>query len=487
MQFVLTLKVFKMKKLFLILLTIVPLICFSQKIKVKKDIVSFDGVNVAKVNSKIRNNYKFTTLDGKKAFDVVFKGMSADNLEGFQWLELTSANGKTTEIPYEVLMTSFSVTKLVIKLLSTKYELITTKGIDMAKVDTFFAVEREKLSDKYAKAVVEAKTAAANREKTVGRFNPFVKDDGTILFGGSTGTKIVGRVSYSQNSYYVSDLDGITVGTAKGCSTCTTVEAKTYTDEDFKFDYGSRTMMTGRFSRSFAQIFVEELLGRGYQLQHEAKFQKRRLQAERVKVAKEQSINLYGVRGKVTDKDGKIYDGIIYAIFEKLQINPSQQESGIYDMDAIDKYGKFVSVKYKNEKNRSRIKKFSAKDNVTFCADDEGVEKCFMGLKTKGNAMKKFANASNFGFDNSYFYEVVYQNKGNLILTKPGEEGTHVLKFADKKEGFMLDNRKNEKLSEKLAKHITNCKDLSNDIKNLEFDLKNFESLKQIIDEYCKS
>ena len=309
-----------MKKIILALLVTLPLLGVAQKIKVKKGIVSFDGTDVAKVDDDVRNNYKFSTLKGEKAFDVVFKGMSANNLEGFQWLELTSADGKVTEIPYEVLMTSFSVTKLIIKLLSEKYELITMNGIDMAKVDEFFAVEREVLSDKYAKAVVSAKADEAERQATVGRYNPFVKDDGTILFGGSTGTKIAGRAYYSDNTYTVKDLDGITIGTAKGCSTCTDVDAKTYTDEEFKFDYGSRTMMTGRFSRSFAQIFVEELLGRGYELQHEAKAYKARLHDERVKIAKENSVNLYGVDGYVQEEDGTKYSGTVYAIFEKLEI-----------------------------------------------------------------------------------------------------------------------------------------------------------------------
>ncbi|NRD20418.1 hypothetical protein HNV08_10205 [Winogradskyella eckloniae] len=475
-----------MKKIILALLITLPLLSFGQKIKVKKGIVTFDGKEVAKVDDDTRDNYKFSTLKGEKAFDVVFKGMSANNLEGFQWLEMTSADGKKTEIPYEVLMTSFSVTKLIIKLLSEKYELITSNGIDMAKVNDFFAVEREILSDKYAKAVVAAKADEEARQKTVGRYNPFVKDDGTIVYGGSQGTNIAGYASYHNNTYTVKDLDGIVIGTAKGCSTCTDVDATTYTDETFKFDYGSKTMMTGRFSRSFAQIFVEELLGRGYTLQHEAKAYKKRLHNERVSVAKEQSINLYGVAGNVTDTDGTVYKGTVYAIFEQLQLDPSQQESSVYDMNSIDKFGKFVSVKYKNEKNRDRTKKFAAKDNVTFCANDNGTEKCFMGMKTKGNALKKLSNASNLGFDNSYFYEIIYEKNGHMVLAKPGEEGTYVLKFTDQKVGFMIDSRKNDKISEKLAKFIGSCKSLAEDINNGEFDLSNLDNLKQIVDEYCK-
>ncbi|MCD2259488.1 hypothetical protein [Psychroserpens luteolus] len=477
-----------MKKIILLALMVIPMLSFAQKIKVKKGTVTFDGKAVAKVNTELRDNYLFSTLSGEKAFDVVFKGLSASNTEGFQWLELTSASGQKTEIPYEVLMTSFSPTKLIIKLLSAKYGLITSDGIDMAQVDEFFAQEREVLSDKYMKNVVSAKADQAERKAKIGRYNAFVKDDGTIVFGGSTGTRIMGRVVYGNNAYSVIDLDGITVGTATGCSTCTTVKAKTFTDEEFEFDYGSRTMMTGRFSRSFGQLFVEELLGRDYKLGREAKAYKARLHKEKVKVAKENSVNLYGVPGSVTDKDGKTYTGIVYVIFEKLQLDPAQQESDLYDMNSIDKFGKFVSVKYKNDKGRPRTKKFAARNNIKFCATDDDEEKCFYGMKTKGNALKKLSNAGNLGFDNSYFYEVIYESKGHMVLSKPGEADTYVLKFADKKVGFMIDERKNEKISAALAKFIDNCAALGDDLKNNEFDLSNLSNLKTIIDEYgdCK-
>lgn len=444
----------------------------------------FDGKEVALVNSELRDNYLFSTLSGEKAFNVAFKGMSASNTEGFQWLEITSTDDKKTEVPYEILMTSLNPTKLIVKLLSAKYGLITSEGIAMETVATFFSKERETLSDKYAKAVIAAKNDQIERKAKVGSYRPFVKDDGTIVFGGTTGTKIMGRVSYGNNSYHVMDLDGITVGMASGCSTCTTVKAKTFTGEDFEFDYGSRTMMTGRFSRSFAQIFVEELLGRDYKLGREAKAYKERLHKEKVNIAKENSINLYGVPGYVIDEDGTKYEGTIYAIFEKLQLDPAQQESDLYDMNSIDKLGKFVSIKYKNDKGRIRTKRFAARNNIIFGATNDGKKDVFYGMRTKGNAMKKFSNATNLGFDNSYFYKVEYDSDNHSVLSKPGEPNKFVLKFADTKVGFMIDNRGNEKLSDALAEFVINCESLSEDIKNQEFDLGNFENLKSIVDEY---
>jgi hypothetical protein len=473
-----------MKKIVVLAFLLISTLAFSQKIKIKDDVISFDGKDVAKVNTDMRDHYLFSTLKGDKAFDVVFKGLSASNLEGFQWLELTSANGIKTEIPYEVLMTSFNSTKIIIKLLSDKYGLITSDGIQMDKVDAFFAEEREVLSDKYMKNVVNAEAEQAERKAKMERYNAFVKDDGTVVFGGSTGTSIVGRVYYNNNTYSVTDLDGITVGTATGCSTCTTVKAKTFTDEDFEFDYGSRTMMTVKFSRTFAQLFVEELLGRDYKLGHEAKAYKAQLHNEKVKIAKENSVNHYGVDGFVIDEDGTKYTGTIYVIFEELVLDPAQQDSDFNDMNSIDKYGKYVSVKYKNEKGSVRTKKFSAKDNVSFCVLENGNEQYFYGMKTKGNALKKLANASNFGFDNSYFYKLEYQVNNHMLLSKPGEEETLVLKFNTKDVGFMIDDRDNEKVAKALADFIDDCKTLVDDLNNNEFDLSNIDNLKTIINEY---
>lgn len=480
-----------MKKIFFSLLILIPVFAIGQKIKIKDGILFLDDNKVAMLDDDTRHFYKFSTLAGKKVFDVTFKGMSASNLEGFQWLEITSADGKTTEIPYEVLMTSFSSTKLVVKLLSSKYELMDASGLNMENINAFFAQEREVLSDKYAKAVVYANNDAAEREKTVGQFNPFVKDDGTILFGGPSGTQIVGKVYYSKNpeSYTVTDLDGITVAVASGCTTCTETKVKTYTDEEFSYDYGSRTMMQGRFSASQAKLLIDELVGRNYKLGREAKIKGKQLRNERVAIAKENSVNLYGVAGSVTDDEGVVYNGTIYAVFEKLIIDDSQRVNGMEDLDAVDNYGKNVSIEYNNEKGKTRIKKLKAKDDVSFCTLIDGEMSCFYGMKTKGNSLKKLTNAMNFGFDNSYFYREIKEVNGHQLLVKPGEEDLFVIKFKNKDVGFMIDGRDNESISEAFAKFIMDdCKSLATDLMNNEFDLNNKENLITILEEYntCK-
>ncbi|GGG43558.1 hypothetical protein [Bizionia arctica] len=468
----------------LFILFLLPVVSFSQKIKFKKDKIIFDDQEVAIFDSKSKT-YNFSYLNGEKAFDAIFHGEEEFKIEGFQWVELINTDGIKTEIPYEITKVSFSAKSIMVRLLSEKYNLIDANGINKANVEAFFAEDRESLSEKYAGDIAEANANEALKKSIMNTYNPFVKDDGTILFGGFQSTNIVGHASFNDNVYTITDLDRITVAqTKKTSNTVTSVNVLTYSGDSFSYDYGSRTMLTGQFSRSFAQLLVEELLIKGYKLGREAKAHNTALHNEKVKVAKENSVNLYGVSGYVIDEDGTKYEGTIYAVFEQLELNPDQEEPNVYDATSIDNYGKNVSVKYLNDKGNSRIKKFTAKDKISFCAIDNGEEKCFYGLSTKGNAMKKIANATNFGFNNAYFYQVSNSVDGNMLLTKPGETGTYVLKFSDKEDGFMIDSRNNEKLSEALSEFISNCASLSEDIKNNEFDLSEIINLNQILEEY---
>ena len=479
-----------MKNILLVLL-LLPVLAMGQKIKIKKDKILFDKKEVAIMeDGKSRDTYTFKYLSGEKAFDAAYKALSISAIQDHQYLEMTSADGTKTEIPYEILQTSFNSKKIIIRLLSEKYGLITSDGIDKDAVAAFFAQERESISEKYMKIAAEAKLEADKRKATVGRYKPYVKPNGTISFGGSQGTKIVGKVYYSasEKAYVITDLDGIRVATAKETNKIgsTAAVVKTYTDETFQFDEGSKTMFTNRFSRTFGQLFVEEMVGRGYVFGRQAKKYQSDLHKEKVKIAKENSVNLYGVPGSIIDKNGKQYDGTVYVVFEKLVLEPGQEVSGLHDMNSIDNYGKFISIRYQNDKGRTRIKKFSARDGITFMAVDEGVEKTFHGMKTKGNALKKMMNASNFGFNNSYFYEEIYNENGNMLLIKPGEEDTYVIKVNDHDVGFMIDDRNSEKLSDAMAKYLKKCKELANDLKEGEFDVKNEENLKQIVQEYAE-
>lgn len=486
-----------MKKL-LYLLLLLPALCFSQKVKIKKEKILFDDKEVAIIKDAESNNYEFYSLDGKKQFMAKYQGLTESNTVIYQWLTVSSADGsQQTEIPYEVLLTSFNSSRIVLELLYKKYGLIDSNGINQAKLDEFFAVKRENLSQKYTKNVVtakeEAKASKAVYDSKVGALRPFVKQDGTIVSGGQMGTKIIGKVMPIQNYSFkgnngpivVYDLDGINVASA---------ELVDNVDSDLnvtlfngsKFTYQAKRRYTNTDNVLFLQQFVEELVARDYTLGHQAKTYNANILNEKVALAKERSANLYNVKGYAIDDKGVKYTGTLTAQFEKLDVN---QTGDNQVTDAIDNFGKKVTIKYLNDKGKERSTTLTAGNGTKFCVTKkDGTDACFIGMKVKGDAMKKLSNAMSLGFSNAYFYELVFEENGNQVLKDPVEQDIYVIKLKDNKEGQMIDSRNNNKLSAELSEYLSGCKALSKEISSGVFDLKVQDNLITIIKEYnsCK-
>lgn len=485
-----------MRKLIYLFL-LIPVLSFAQNIKTKKDKILFDEKEVAIFKDGARDEYVFSSLDGTKQFTAKYKSMSEGNSVLYQWLEVSNADGsKKTEVPYEILQTSFSVSKIIIRLLAVKYELIDNNGINTQKLEQFFATERENLSEKYMKTVViakeEAKGNKAVYDQKVGAIRPHVKKDGTIVTGGEFGTNIIGKAThttydvFNKNDFiFITDLDDIVVAKAKITEGGTkTTEVTLFNGETFTFN-AKRSFHPNDAYLYFKEI-VEQLVARDYTLGHQAKTYNANLKKEKVKVAKEKSGSVYNKKGYAVDEKGVKFEGTLNAEFEPLDV----YETGKTEVtDAIDNYGKRVSVKYLNEKGKERTTTLYAKDGAKFCLKNaDGSEACYFGMKVKGDAMKKLSNAVSLGFNNSYFYKLVYEANGNQVLVDPIKEDIFVIKLKDKKEGQMIDNRNNSKLSAQLSEYLATCKDLSKEIKDNVFDLKTEENLIKIIDEYnsCK-
>jgi hypothetical protein len=477
------------------LLLLVPLLTFAQSIKTKKDRVIIDDKEVAILKDGARDKYVFHSLDGTKQFTAKYKTLGES--VAYEWLEVTSADGtKRSEVPYEVLQNSLSPTRVVIRLLAVKYELIDKNGINTQKLAQFFATDRENLSEKYMKTVVmakeEAKATKAVFDQKVGAFRPYVKKDGTIVKGGELGTSIIGKATHATHNVFdkndfifITDLDGIMVAKAKITEGATNTTVVTLFNDD-TFTFNAKRSFHPNDAFLFFREIVEQLVVRDYTLGHQAKTYNANIRAEKVNIAKGKSASVYNKKGYAIDEKGVKYDGILNAEFEPLDVN----ETGKTEVfDAVDNYGKRVLVKYLNEKGKERTTTLYAKDGARFCVKNEdGTETCFIGMKVKGDALKKLSNAMSLGFNNSYFYKLLFDAKGNQVLIDPIKEDVFVIKLKDKKEGQMIDSRNNAKLSAELSEYLATCKDLAKEIKNNVFDLKTEDNLIKIIEEFnsCK-
>ncbi|HEX9978953.1 MAG TPA: hypothetical protein VGB50_00140 [Flavobacterium sp.] len=476
-----------MKKMLLLAL-LLPVMAVAQKIKTKKDRVLIDEKEVAILNDKVRDQYILSDLAGTKMLTIEYKGMSEGDVIINQWLAVTSQEGKTTEIPYEVLITSFSPTKIILHLLSAKYNLLDANGFNKQKIDEFFAAERESISDKSLQAKVVAQTEGREKKEKISRYQPLVKNDGTIMFGGNAGTRIAGKAIGSpytpfgsNNTASIHDLDGMMVANAKITGNADNeVIVTLFNDTDFTYRAAHR--YSGPTNVSFFTELVGELVARDITLGHQAKEYQKALLAEKTKLAKERSRNIYNVRGYAVDGKGVKYDGIITAQFEMLDVN---QTGNTEVVDAIDKYGKNVTIKYRNEKGNERSITLAAKDNVKFFVRNaDGSETAYEGMKVKGDAAKKLSNAMSLGFNNAYFYRTLYSENGNTLLVDPVESDRFVIKLKSSEVGQMIDKRNNKSLSGELSEYLAACPALSKEIRNGAFDLKLEDNLVNIVKEF---
>lgn len=469
------------------------MISLSQKIKTKKDRVLVDEKEVAILNDKVRDQYELFDLSNVKQFTVEYKTLMQGQTIINQWLVITSADGlKKTEIPYDVLITSFSPTKIILHLLSVKYNLFDANGFNKQKMDEFFATPRESIGDKSLKAKVDLLASRKDKHDKISQYQPYVKNDGTVLFGGTAGTSIVGKVIGSpytafgqNNNAQVYDLDNNLVASARITGNASNdVIVTLYTESSFTYQAEKR------YSNLDNTVFFKDLIGelvyRDITLGHQAYEYHQNLLQEKIRLAKERSVNVYNVRGYAIDEKGVKYDGMITAQFEKLDVN---QTGNTQVVDAIDKYGKYVSVKYLNEKGKERTITLSAKDNVKFAViGNDGSETWYIGMKVKGDSMKKISNAMSLGFNNAYFYKVLFTEKDNIVLVDPVEADRFVIKIKTQEVGQMIDKRNNKNLSSELAVYLGSCKGLAAEIKKEAFDLKMEENLVNIVKEFneCK-
>lgn len=486
-----------MKKFFFTLFTgLLVFSGYSQKIQVKKNKILFDKVEVAIVDNPFRDHLDFKTLSGEKIFSTEFKGLSANGTEMYQWLEVISADGKQkTEIPYEVLITSFDSDRIIAHLLSVKYNLIDDKGINRENLKTFFDTPRESLSDKYGKIIAAAKFEEDARKQKIQQvrssLNPQVKTDYSVTMNLNGKLTIVGRMQANpyvvgngaQTCLTVYDLDGIAV--AKMTTTPSDFQKnKIETWDGKKYDYFSKSQYS-HTNFTYLNDFLLDLVARDYFLNHQAKTEQQKLYQAKVNLAKDKSVNIYKKSGYLVDSEGKRYDGIISINFQMLDVNQTGQ---VLPEETADKFGKTVSITYKNEKNQERSKTFKANDNVYFCIQDNGKETFYYGMAVKGDSMKKVQNMTNLSFDNAYFYQLISKEAKIMLLQDPVETDCYVLKINEESKGMMVDRRSTEKLAVPVADYLKNCKALAEDIKANQFDLKLEENLITITKEYqnCK-
>lgn len=475
-----------MKKIFVLLL-IFPCLVFSQKIKTKKDKILLDEKEIGIIKESA-GMYVVSDLKNQKLFTAQIKSSNLGSQTLSQWIELKNSDGNiTSEIPYEVTVTSLSGSRIVLSLLADKYGFTNSNGFDTNAIQTFFETPRDKISEKALQAKAGALIDDNEKRKKIARYSPYVKDNLSVVFGGPMSNQVVGRIVVTPKGYSnkflidVYDLDNLLVATTEYT---TGIGDLTYVKlfNDTSFEYEPKKVYARIGDNSFLNEFIGEVVAHGALLGHQANQYQKDAYYQKIQDAKERSVNIYNIDGHLKDEKGIEYKGKVTALFQKLDINNT---GDIEFWNTIDNFGKKVNLTYLNEKGNPRTKTFDAKDNIRFyVSNDDGTETAFQGMKVNGDSMKKLSNAMSLGFNNAYFYEELFNYKGNALFVDPLHPERFVIKIKSETNGQMLDDRNNDKLSEVLASYLKNCKSLSGEIRNKAFDLKLQNNLKTIIREY---
>lgn len=485
-----------MKKVILLWCLTLSLTTMAQKIQLKKDKVLWDKVEVATVKEPYRDHLEIGTLSGEKRFTVAYKGLNANEMQMYNWLEITSADGKQkTEIPYEVLITAFNSDRIIVHLLAVKYNLINEKGINEDALKTFFDTPRESLSEKYGKIVASAKFEADEQKRKVQQvkssLNPQIKADNSITMSLNGRLTIVGSIQAKPyvvgngvNQYVtVYDLDGIPVARLSNTAMdFYKYRIETYDGKNYDFYIKSQYNNT---NSTFLYEFLCDLVSRGYMLNHQAKMEQQQLQQAKINLAKERSVNIYQKPGYLIDEEGVKYTGILSINFQMLDVNQTGQ---VLPENTADRFGKTVSITYKNDKNQERTKSFKANSGAYFCIQEQGQETFYYGMAVKGDSMKKLQNMGNLSFDNAYFYQLINKEDSILVLQDPVETDRYVIKIKSESKGQMIDRRDTEELAPVLADYLKACPATATSIRKGEMDLKIERNLITIAKEYqaCK-
>ncbi|WP_155845817.1 hypothetical protein [Chryseobacterium gregarium] len=481
-----------MMRLLLLFCIMLPGFALCQKIGIKKDKVLYNEEEVAVIKSSYRDHYEFYTLNNQKVFDLDLKGIALAGKEFLYYLDMKAADGRTTQIPYEILITSFKPDRIIAHQLAVKYNFFTKQGLNTEEINAFFDVQRENLTDKYLQAKAGSIAAESDRQSGLNNirtlYNPRIGPKGEILVNdGVYPAKIIGYSSVfncgfnsSSPCLEVRDLDGIRVATLYQSNR----GIKNYivtTFDNNEFTYPAiRTYAPSDYA--FMNEFVTYLLAEGYTLGHQAYYKNQELQQAKVKDAVDRSINLYDVPGYVVDRSGKRTEGLVTIWFEQLDTERTGQK---LSAEGADLFGQRVTLKTGLPRGTG-IKTYDADSGIHFCVPYNGGEDCYYGLDVKGELMKKLQNYGALHGNNYYFYRLVAKENKIMLLQDPVELQKYVIKTDIQPKGQMIDNRSSEKLSLKLADYLKDCKAVSESLKKDNLDLKNEENLINIISEYSK-
>ena len=353
-----------------------------------------------------------------------------------------------------------------------EYKLITLNGVDSDVVKSLVSAKKVNYTDVFNAKKDSINSFYSEARNLVDQSNITIDKTGTV----SAGKKIIGRVKL-QNGYSLVENTDLLVGS---------VSNKIFTLENGKtYNVNEPSHVFTTIDPNFAKLLVGLALKEGYTLENQIYYKREEKnkkiadnQAEYQKdiaEAKANSSNLYDVPGYLIDEKGNKITGKLSINFE--DATRAVEKSNIESIP--ENYGKSVFVKAVNEKGKEKSTRYKSNTGAKFCTDSG---ECYIGLKTIGNVSNAIGNVISLSADFSYYYQILSDDNGYLILKEPASKGLYV-KFPNQEKALYVGNNSADKL-QKNVNDYTKCNLTVSD-----FDFDSVDGLKTFIEKYkstCK-
>ena len=463
-----------MKKILFSLFVLGAIYTSAQEIDIKKGKVLFDKKEVAMVDGKKRV-YTISDLQNKPIVSIKWNYESLPNGVDEYWFSVTDlATNETNDVVTEGVGRSMSPEKTVVETFSKgEHKLITLNGIDSEVVKSLVSAKKVNYTEVFNAKKDSINTFYNEARNLVDQSNITIDKTGTI----TAGKKIIGRVKL-QNGYSLVENTDLLVGS---------VSNKVFTLENGKtYQVNEPSSVFTTIDPNFAKLLVGLALKEGYTLENQIYYKREEEknkkiadnQAEYQKdiaEAKANSSNLYDVPGYLIDEKGNKITGKLSINFE--DATKEVEKSNIESIP--ENYGKSVFVKAVNEKGKEKSTRYKSNTGAKFCTDSGN---CYIGLKTIGNVTNAIGNVMSLSTDFSYFYKILSEDNGYLILEEPSNNKLY-LKIPTQEKALYLGNNSDEKLQKNFSEY-TKC-----NLNATDFDLKSVDGIKTFIEKYkttCK-
>ena len=321
-----------------------------------------------------------------------------------------------------------------------------------------------------------------------------INDNGDIIINKEmVGKVLVNEPSLGKRNYYVRDRVGNRVAEIKLESWSSSENFSNITTcDDRKLPFLQYKTASKLSEDEVARRMISKLLANGYALGDMTENIKLRLankakadEQQLVKEARDASVNIYDVPGKVVLADGTTHEGNITIVYESIEKKMGRGISGILDLDA-PAMGSAVTLTL-NGANGKTEQTFKAADNVTVYAGG----KTYIGTKGSKDGVLRNAGGSgslNIGTRHLQFFEVLFTDgKGNYILEHPLDKDELYLKLKDRKEAIYLGDKallgtRSEKTRIKLTAEYLNKSSMD----AAKYDTRTKAGLQQLIVDYTE-